>query len=301
MSSTRRTALFLAGLLALAACQGAGTGTGASPGTGGAGTPAPAGDGEDYLARIRAAGVIRVSTDPAYPPQSFLNEETNELEGFDIDVAAEIAERLGVDVEFETPDFAAVVSGGWSNRWDMSVGSVTITPEREEVLDFTQSYYFVPAAIATTEGTDITSLEDFAGTTICVGESTTYQFWLEGTLGLPEEAGDPDEPPADATVTTLPTDINCAEAWRDGRQDFEGWASSITTVEQAIADGMPVVMVDEAVFNEGLGVAFDRAVEDNDSLVAEVDRIIGEMHEDGTLREFSEEWYEGIDYSVPAE
>lgn len=301
MRSTRRTALFLAGLLALAACQGAGTGTGGSPGTGGASSPEPAGDGEDYLARVRAEGVIRVSTDPAYPPQSFLNEETNELEGFDIDVAAEIAERLGVDVEFETPDFAAVVSGGWSNRWDMSVGSVTITPEREEVLDFTQPYYFVPAAIATTEGTDISTLEDFAGTTICVGESTTYQFWLEGTLALPEEAGEPDEPPADATVSTLPTDINCAEAWRDGRQDFEGWVSSITTIEQAIADGMPVVMIDEAVFNEGLGVAFDRAVEDNDSLVAEVDRIIGEMHEDGTLRELSEEWYEGIDYSVPAE
>ncbi|HEX2221918.1 MAG TPA: transporter substrate-binding domain-containing protein [Candidatus Limnocylindria bacterium] len=307
MTPTRRIALLAAGLLLLAACQGGGTGgggdgAGASPGTDG--SPAAAGgdgggDGGDYLARIQAAGVIKVSTDPAYPPQSFLNEETNELEGFDIDVATEIAERLGVDVQFETPDFSAVVAGGWSNRWDMSVGSITITPEREEILDFTQPYYFVPVQMATTEGTGIETLEDFAGTTICVGESTTYQFWLEGTLQLPEEAGEPLPPPEDATVSTLPTDINCAEAWRDGRMDSQGWVSSVTTVEQAVADGMPVIPVGDFVFNEGLGVAFDRSVEDNDSLVQAVDEIIAEMHEDGTLAELSEQWFEGIDYSQP--
>src|SRR5262245_33081343 len=116
------------------------------------------GSGGDYLARIKSAGVIKVSTDPAYPPQSFLNEDTNELEGFDIDVAKEIGKRLGVDVQFETPSFDAVVAGGWSNRWDMSVGSVTITPEREDILDFTQSYYYTPASVAVMEGSDITSI-----------------------------------------------------------------------------------------------------------------------------------------------
>ena len=275
----RRTApLFLAILMVVTACN--------------------LGSGGDYLARIKSAGVIKVSTDPAYPPQSFLNEDTNELEGFDIDVAKEIGERLGVDVQFETPSFDAVVAGAWSNRWDMSVGSVTITPEREEILDFTQSYYYTPAQMTAMEGSDITSLEDLAGATICVGESTTYQFWLEGTLQLPEDAGEPAPVPEGAQVTTLPTDINCAEAWRDGRTDFEGWLTSITTAEGAVADGLPVALVGDPVFNEGLGVAFDTAVADNDSLVAEVDRIIGEMHEDGTLTSISEKWYDGIDYTV---
>ena len=59
--------------------------------------PSDAGGGDDLLARIQEEGVIRVSTDPAYPPQSSLNEETDEYEGFDIDVATEIANRLGVD------------------------------------------------------------------------------------------------------------------------------------------------------------------------------------------------------------
>ena len=105
--------------------------------------------------------------------------------------------------------------------------------------------------------------------------------------------------PEGAEVVTLPTDINCPEAWRDGRDDFEGWLSSITTVDGAIADGLPVVAVGDPVFNEGLGVAFDNAVTDNDSLVAEVDKIIGEMHDDGTLTELSAKWYDGIDYTVP--
>lgn len=255
--------------------------------------------GDDYLARIRSAGRILVSTDPAYPPQSFLNEDTNELEGFDIDVATEIADRLGVEVQFETPDFSAVTAGGWSGRWDMSVGSVTVLPSREEVLDFTQAYYYTPAQLATTEDTGIETIDDFAGTTICVGEGTTYLFWLDGSLELPNVTVV--QPPDGAAAVTLPTDINCPEAWRDGRNDFEGWLSSLTTVDGAIADGLPVVSVGDPVFFEALGVAFDRSVEDNDSLVAEVDRIIGEMHDDGTLTEMSERWYDGIDYSVPQE
>jgi polar amino acid transport system substrate-binding protein len=99
---------------------------------------------EDLLARIQQEGVIRVSTDPAYPPQSELNEETGEYEGFDIDVATEIANRLGVEVEWETPTWNAIVSGGWRDRWDMSVGSMTVTEERAEVVNFTPAYYYRP-------------------------------------------------------------------------------------------------------------------------------------------------------------
>lgn len=60
------------------------------------------GGGDDLLADIEERGTIRISTDPNYAPQSFLNE-SGEYEGFDIDVAREIAERLGVEVEFVEP------------------------------------------------------------------------------------------------------------------------------------------------------------------------------------------------------
>ena len=296
MKNLRRFAILLAAMLILAACQGGGTGS--SPADGGGGDAACDGETDGHLARICDAGVLLVSTDPAYPPQSVLNEETGEFEGFDIDVAAEIASRLGVDVQFETPSFDAVVAGNWAGRWDVSVGSVTITEARKEVLDFTQPYYYTPAQMAVHAESGIGDLDGLAGATICVGEATTYFDWLEGTLTLPEEAGDVADPPEGATATTLPTDLDCAESWRSGRMDFEGWLSSITTVEGAIAEDYPVVAVGDPVFFEPLAVAFDLTVEDNDSLVAAVDQILTDMHEDGTLAGFSEEWFEGQDLTT---
>ena len=314
MDKMRRFAILPIAMLVLAACQPADSGDSPSEAasesaaesepaetasaSAAAEAPCDTASGDDALARICGAGVLVISTDPAYPPQSSLNTETGEYEGFDIDVAIEVATRLGVDYEFTDPAFDAVVAGNWSERWDVSVGSVTITEARKEVLDFTQPYYFTPAQMATTEGTDIAAIEDFSGTTVCVGEATTYFDWIEGTLTLPEDAGEVTDPPADITATTLPTDINCAEAWQAGRSEFQGWISSITTVEAAIEEGYPVTKVGDPIFFEPLAVAFDKALEDNDSLVEAVDQIIGEMHEDGTLTAFSEEWYGGIDLTT---
>src|SRR4029077_12327185 len=69
------------------------------------------------------------STDPNYPPQSFLKPDGS-FEGFDIDVATEIAKRLGVEVKFETPGWDTITAGSWGGRWDISVGSVAITVPR---------------------------------------------------------------------------------------------------------------------------------------------------------------------------
>ncbi|MDQ2675060.1 MAG: transporter substrate-binding domain-containing protein [Chloroflexota bacterium] len=155
------------------------------------------------------------------------------------------------------------------------------------------------AACQADGGGDFQSVEDLAGQTVCVGESTTYLFWIDGTLSLPEGSGEIAEVPEGMEATTLPTDIDCAEAWRSGRTDeFQGWLTALPTAQGAIDEGYPVRLVGDPVFFEPLAVAFDKSVEDNDSLVAAVDQIIGDMHADGTLSEMSNEWYEGIDYSV---
>ena len=307
MNHLRRIALLPVAMLILAACQAGGNG-GQSAGesaaesaaeSGGASQPAASGatggpvcddySGDDYLGRICEAGVIVVSTDPEYPPQSYADGDT--FAGFDIDVATEIANRLGVDIEWETPGWEAITAGNWSGRWDMSVGSMTITEDRKEIIDFTQPYYYTPAQMATYSGSGIASVDDLAGETVCVGGGTTYLQWLDGTLTLTEEAGDVTEPPDGVQSTTFDTDINCAEDWRAGRTNFAGWLSSSTTVEGAIANGFEIEKVGDPVFYEPLAVAFDNTVEDNDSLVEAVDEIIGQMHEDGTLSELSRHWY----------
>ena len=263
----------------------------------GSAEPSMGGDPDDLLAAIQDAGVIRVATDPAYPPQSELLPDGT-FEGFDIAVAEEIADRLGVEVQFETPDFSEVVAGGWAGRFDVSVGSVTVTEDRMEVLDFTEPYYYTPAQMTATVESGITTLEGLAGQVICVGETTTYQFWLEGTLVLAGGAPDPAPVPEGATFTTLSTDTECADAAASGRTEFQGWLSSSTTIATAVEAGDPFVEVGDPVFFEALAVATDKAGPAHAELQAELDRIIREMHEDGTLSSLSEEWFDGLDLTV---
>lgn len=263
----------------------------------------PAGSEGDLLATICGKGKIVMSTDPAYPPQSELApDDPLGYKGFDIDVGKEIADRLGVDLAFETPDWDVLTAGSWNGRWDFSVGSMTITATRQQVLDFTQAYYYTPAQMAVRSDSTITDLAGLAGKVTCVGESTTYLEWINGTLAqdLPADTPVTAEPPAGMTGTTLPTDRDCANAWQAGRHDFDGWLSSITTVQAAIDAGLPVKMIGDPVFYEPLAAAFDKSAPTHTALVAAVDQIIGDMHADGTLTALSNKWF-GTDYTTPAQ
>jgi len=255
-----------------------------------------AADPNDLLAKIKAAGVIRVGTDPAYPPQSELKPDGT-FQGFDIDTANEIGKRLGVKVKFETPDFSVVEAGKWAGRFDISVGSVTITKKRLEGLDFTDPYYFTPAQMAATKTSGITTLDGLAGKTVCVAEATTYFQWISGTLQLGN--GSPLAPvPAGMKATTLKTDQDCALSVKSGRHDFEGWLSSSTTVAAGIAGGSPMIVVGAPVFVELLAVATDKSGPPHAELQAALDKIIKDMHADGTLTAFSKKWFDGQDLTT---
>jgi polar amino acid transport system substrate-binding protein len=300
MIPTRKAAYLAATLLVAVACA-PGAPTAAPSGSSAAICDnMPAGSAGDLLETICQRGTIKMSTDPAYPPQSELApDDPLGYKGFDIDVGAEIADRLGVDIAFETPAWEVLTAGSWNGRWDFSVGSMTITAERELVLDFTQPYYFTPAQMAVQADSAISTVDGLAGKVICVGEGTTYLDWLGGTLdfGSATAGVTASSPPAGATGTTLPTDRNCAENWQSGRHDFDGWLSSITTVQGAIDEGLPVKAVGDPVFYEPLAVAFDKSAADHDALVAAVNQIVADMHADGTLSALSNEWF-GVDYTV---
>ena len=256
--------------------------------------PAAPAAADDLLAEIMKNGVIRVSTDANYEPQSFLNPQ-GEFIGFDIDVAKEIAKRLGVEVEFVTPDWDLLTAGNWGGQWDMSVGSMTVTTARQEVLVFAEpAYYYTPAQFAAANDSGIETLADLNGKTICVGLSTTYETWLSGNLddlGLPATSYYAD-PPSEVTIIPLQTDNECAQQIQAGRSEFQAFLTSNTVVEAAIREGVAIHKVGTPVFSENLGVAFDRAsAKDPASLVAKVGEIIAAMHADGTLSGFSTTWF----------
>ena len=262
-----------------------------APASGAAASPIPGG----LLDTVLKAGTLKMSTDPQYPPQSELAADGT-YKGFDIDVGTEIAKRLGVEIAFETPSWDVITAGSWGGRWDLSVGSMAITKPRQEVLAFTDPYYYTPAQMAVKPDSGITTLDGLAGKTICVAIATTDLEWLHATLEFGIDTPQT-PPPAGATATTLDTDRLCAEAWRAGRTDFDGWLSSVTTVKDAVDDGLPVVAVGDPVFYEPLGAAFDKSGPDPSDMVTRVNQILADMREDGTLKALSEKYY-GLDLTV---
>jgi polar amino acid transport system substrate-binding protein len=262
---------------------------------------------DNLLDDIKARGYIMVSTDPNYEPQSFLNTDgkrpsdtkcpsdaltTAEMQGFDVDVAKAIGAALGVETCFATPNWDAITAGNWSDKWDVSVGSMTITTERQKILDFSVPYYYTPAVIAVGADATFASLDDLAGQPLCAGVSTTYDTWLnKGDLGLPETSIYA-QPPEGVVPVLLDTDQECAQALAAGRKDFVGYVTSQTVVNANIAAGLPVKQLGSAVYSEDLAAAFDKAATLNtESLRAEVDKIITAMHGDGTLSALSMQWF----------
>jgi polar amino acid transport system substrate-binding protein len=260
----------------------------------------------NLLDAIKQRGYILVSTDPNYEPQSFLNTEgkrpsntkcpadaltTAEMQGFDVDVAKAIGDDLGVETCFQTPSWDAITAGNWADKWDVSVGSMTIKPARQKVLDFSVPYYYTPAVVAVKSDSTFQSLNDLAGQALCVGSATTYEDWLNGKLDIrPEDIYA--QAPANVKVVSLETDQECAQAITAGRQDFVGYVTSGTVVDANIAAGMPVKKLGNPVFSENLAAAFDKSSSlPTDSLRAEVDKLFTAMHGDGRLTELSNKWF----------
>lgn len=263
----------------------------------------------NLLDAIKQRGYVLVSTDPNYEPQSFLDTTgkrpantkcpadaltTAEMKGFDVDVAHKIGDALGVETCFATPSWDAITAGNWADKWDISVGSMTITVDRQKVLNFSVPYYYTPAVVAVGKNSGYTKLDDLAGQALCAGTSTTYESWLNNdmtALGLPASSVYA-KPPANIKVVTLETDQECAQAIASGRKDFVGYVTSATVVDANIAAGMPVMKLGSPVYSEDLAVAIDKAAtKKTDTLLSAINDTITKMHSDGTLSTLSTQWF----------
>ncbi|MCL6509576.1 MAG: transporter substrate-binding domain-containing protein [Anaerolineae bacterium] len=257
-------------------------------------TAAPVGSEKDLLDIILERGVMRVSTDANYAPQSYFDEKTKTWTGFDIEVAYEVGRRLGVKVEFVTPDWSAVTAGNWAGRWDVSIGSMTITPERQKVLDFTPPYYYTAGQFGVRADLkeSIKGLDDLEGKTVCVGEATVYEQYLNGTLDI---EGEVLPPPKNVKVATVKTDLECIQSMQSGRKDYDAVLTASNVLADAIKKGAPVVAIGSTVFADRVGISIDKAARPNAKFLAALSKIVEDMHADGTLSAISKKYYDGFD------
>jgi len=253
------------------------------------------------LGSICTAKVIKIATDPAYPPYSSL-DASGEYVGFDSDTAREVAKRLGVTIEWVTPDWSAITAGSWAGRWDISIGSMTQTADRAAVVDFIDPYFYEAGYVIVPTDSTAMSLADLAGKIGCAGESTTHSQWIEGKLVTNSFMDVYNAAPTGATLKTYKTDHMCIEAYLAGRTtDWDFMAQSKEFLTSAVAEskGKLKFLNDTANFSSKVSFALDKSGKPDATLLAELNKIVKAMHDDGTLSALSIKNLDGVDKSKP--
>lgn len=234
---------------------------------------------EDSLERVKEAGKLTVVGSGGYPPFNYIDD--GEVVGFDVEVGAEIAKRLGVELDYVTSDWDGLIEGLRSSRYDGILGSMAITDERLKVVDFTTPYYYSGAQLFTTTDSNITDVSEMEGKAIAVATGTNFAQDAE-------ELG--------AEVTYYQDDNATMMELVNGRVDgvITDRIVGITAMKE-LSGGENIQIVGELLRLESMGIAINKG---DSELLEQVDEILEEMHADGTLTQISQKWLDGEDVSV---
>ncbi|HWR62453.1 MAG TPA: amino acid ABC transporter substrate-binding protein [Clostridia bacterium] len=235
----------------------------------------PAGDAEpqNLFEQIKADGKIRFGTEGTYAPFTF-HDKDGKLTGFDVEIAEEIAKRLGVKAEFIETKWDGMFAGLDAKRFDAIANEVAIREDRLQKYDFSSPYIISRAVlIVNEENTDIKAFEDIKGKK--AGQSLTSNL-----KDIAESFG------AEIVQT-------------DGfNQAIDLLASK--RIDATINDGLsfldfkkqrpevPIKVVDEMDTKDEMGIMFNKG---NQELVDAVNKALEDMKADGTYLEISEKWF----------
>ncbi|AVQ98338.1 cysteine ABC transporter substrate-binding protein [Oceanobacillus iheyensis] len=235
-------------------------------------------EGSSLLDQIKEEGQLKVGLMGTYKPYNFINED-QEMDGFDADIAKEVANRLGVDVEFVAQEFSGMIAGLQSEKFDVVISQMTITDERKEQMDFSDPYITNQVKVIVKEDNDsITSVEDFQGKNIGVGLGTNDETYLRTEL-MPEVG--------DFTIMTYDDVVTTLKDLDTGRIDatINNIYAITPVVEQ---NGFKIKAVGEPIKSDQAGIATRKG---NEELIEELNSILAEMKEDGTYNEIFVKWF----------
>ena len=128
----------------------------------------------DTLADVKAKGVLVGGVKDSTPPFGYINEQTRQLEGYDVDFLKAIADKLGVKLELKTVTSATRMPQLTEGNIDIVAATMTITPERAQQIDFSSTYFLTGQKFLTKKGT-VKSLKDLEGKKIGTAKGSTSE------------------------------------------------------------------------------------------------------------------------------
>jgi polar amino acid transport system substrate-binding protein len=229
----------------------------------------PAASGSEAELALVNAGKLTVCSDIPYEPFEFVRDGENV--GFDMDVAAALAEDLGVELNVVDSSFDAIESGLFATQCDVAISSVSITEERKGNMDFSDPYMDDDLTLVAKEGSGITDLESAKGMKVGVQQATTGAKYAaeNGIEAVQFEDGG-------LQVQALKSGTIDAAL---GNQSVLGYAIKDDEQFQRVAD---------FATGEQLGIAVKKG---NTALLEEVNATLQRLTEDGSLEEFTATWF----------
>jgi len=209
--------------------------------------------------------VLRVGTNAEYPPFEYKSADGKDFQGIDMDIAREIADKLGYKLEINDVQFDSLIPSLMAGKFDMAMAAITITPDRQKQVDFSDPYYTSNQAILAKNASTIqvNSLDDLAKLMVGCQNGTTGQIYMDDNLVKPGKM-------KSDNLIKFPTNIEAIAALNNGTIDA-------LIIDDPVAAGyqkmQPVKKIYVIQTNENYGIAFPKG----SKLIGKVNGILKDL------------------------
>lgn len=221
------------------------------------------------------AAPLRVALTGKFPPFSFY-DNSGQLTGFDVDVSRAIATHIGRDVEIITTEWDGILTGLLAGKYDVIVGSMAITPPRQEQVDFSEPYYISGAQlfVQKTRASEVKSIEDLKGQSVGVVLGETYEHYLL-------------EHHPEINVRRYKSSVEIFQEMESGMLD--GFVTDrLVGVWQTKSAGKPFAPAGELLYDERMGIP---VVKSRPELLAQINDALREMKKSKELETLFDKWF----------
>lgn len=225
-----------------------------------------------FSAGATAADEIVVATDTAFVPFEFMQD--GKYTGFDVDMWEAIAQELGLDYELRPMDFSGIIPALQTGQIDVALAGITIKPEREKVIDFSDGYYDSGFRLMVPVDSDVKSWDDLAGKTLAVKTGTSASDWAEENLPNTE-------------LRKFPNIDNAYLELGTGRVDAAMHDTPNVLYYIATAGNGQVKAVGEQMMAHQYGIGFPKG----SKLVGRVNEALARMRDDGRYNAIYSKWF----------